>query len=513
MRGITASGAVQATPCETVECSQQQRRYVLIVAILGSALGFIDGSIVAIIAPAIRVELDASLAAISWVVNGYTLVLTAFILIGGAAGDAYGKRRVFALGIALFAAASLVCAVAQSGGQLIGARLVQGFGAALMVPLSMALIAAYFPSDERGRAIGIWAAASAISAALGPLIGGAMVDALGWRSTFFVNLPLAAVTLWLLLARVPDDGGTTASHKLDWTGGLLASAALGLVALSLTLLGDSGALGPSLVVGTGGALGLMALGLAAGAAFIAYEGRIAAPMMPLSLFSLPSFAAINAATFLLYAALGGLLFFLPVTLIAAFEQPAVSVAAIFLPFTVVMALLTPRVGTLIDRVGVRWPLAAGALIAGLSFAATLLAVPTGSLIWVGACMALLGVGMGLCIPPLSTAILNAAPSEQSGIASGINNAVSRAGGLFAVAAFAPLAAQRYGSGEGGVPGFGITVDASATSAERVAHIAASVDAYSLLALFAVILAVASAALVLVLIHPHKGQPEGAARSA
>ena len=504
MRGITKEGAVAAVERGAVDCSKRQQLYVLIVAILGSTLGFIDGTIVAIIAPAIRADLDVSLSTLSWVVNGYTLVLTAFILVGGSAGDVLGRRRIFGLGIAIFTVASLACAIALSGGQLIAARVVQGFGAALMVPSSLALIATYYPKEERGRAVGIWAAASGISAAVGPLLGGILVDTLGWRSTFYINLPIAAATLWMLWAHVPDDSHRTVEQKLDWPGAVLAVLALGLLAFPLTLLGEGGELGeggsftPAMLIGLAGA------GVAALVAFLVHQGRTAAPMMPLSMFRAPGFAAINAATFLLYAALGGLLFFLPVTLLSAFDFSAVSVGSVFLPFTLVMAALTPRVGSLIDRIGVRWPLAAGALIAGFSFWLTSLAASFGSLIAVAGSMVVLGVGMAFCIPPLSTAIINAVPDSQSGVASGINNAVSRAGGLFAVAAFAPLGAFAYGTFDAeGQPGFAAMAEAGANAAVLAAHASASVNAYNVLALAALALALLSVVLVVVFVRDER----------
>lgn len=510
MRGITQDGAVSPPSRRAhVDCSKRQQLMVLVVAILGSTLGFVDGTIIAIIAPAIRADLGMSLAGLSWVVNGYTLVLTAFILVGGSAGDVYGRRKIFGLGIAVFALASLACALALSGGQLIAARVVQGFGAALMVPSSLALIATYFPREERGRAVGIWAAASGVSAAIGPLLGGAMVDAFGWRSTFYINLPLAAVTLWLLFARVPDDAHL-ASHKvLDWAGAVLASLALGLFAFALTLMGEGGELGEAVRVGPGLLIGLVVAGMVASAAFIWRQTTARDPMMPLSIFAASGFSAVNAATFLLYAALGGLLFFLPVTLLSAFPFSALSVGAMFLPFTIMMALLTPRVGALVDRIGVRMPLALGASIAGVSFWLTSFAAGTGSLLLVGASMIVLGVGMALCIPPLSTAIINAVDDTQSGVASGINNAVSRAGGLFAVAAFAPLGGFIYStSGRDSLPGFGVVPGDGISLMDQAAHAQASLAAYQVLAWVALALSLLSAVLVLVFVRSAKEADPG-----
>ncbi|MFK7791452.1 MAG: MFS transporter [Devosiaceae bacterium] len=499
MRGITEEGAIAApVDIAPVACSRRQQLIVLTVAILGSTLGFIDGTIVAIIAPAIRADLGASLATLSWVVNGYTLVLTAFILVGGSAGDVFGRRRVFGAGIAVFAIASLGCALVANGGQLITARALQGFGAALMVPSSLALIATYYPREERGRAVGIWAAASGVSAAIGPILGGALVDTFGWRSTFYINLPIAGLTLWLLWAHVPDDAHRTVTQKLDWVGALLAVAALGLLAFSLTLFGEGGELGEAISLGRPVLLGLVVLGLVAAGLFLWHEGRTSSPMMPLSMFAKPGFGAVNAATFLLYAALGGLLFFLPVTLLSAYEFSALAVGSVFLPFTVVMALITPRVGALVDKIGVRLPLAIGAAIAGVSFWLTSVAAGTGSLIWVGGSLVVLGIGMGLCIPPLSTAIINAVSDAQSGVASGINNAVSRAGGLFAVAAFAPLGALAYGN-SAGLPGFAVPGPTDISAADQALHTAATLNAYSTLSYIALALGFAGAALVLIFV--------------
>lgn len=401
----------------------QARPFVLAATILASAMAFIDGSVVTIALPIMQSEMAADLAALQWVVNGYTLFLGALILVGGAAGDRFGRRRLFVLGTVGFAIASALCALSPSLSWLITARATQGAFAALMVPQSLAIISAAFPPDIRGRAIGTWAGASALTTAMGPALGGALIDTFGWRVAFWINLPIAAVVVFLALRHVPESRSKNATGPLDWQGALLAVAAAGLFTLGLTALAGR----------SGGwvALGLCLAGIAAGALFVAAERRTPSPLMPLALFASPAFAGANLATFLLYGALSGMLFLLPFDLMGPRGMTAGQVGLVLLPLGLIIGLFSAHAGALADKIGARVFLVAGSLAAagsGLVFAIGLpgLAGVLGPVI-------LLGVGMALVVAPLTTVVMNSAPDASSGAASGINNAVSRLAGLFAVA--------------------------------------------------------------------------------
>lgn len=432
-------------------CPQSRRRYVLISAILASALGFIDGSVVSIALPAIRADLGASLVDAQWISNAYALTLSALILVGGAAGDRFGMRRAFIAGISFFIATSLLCAFAPNAPFLIGARALQGVGAALMVPGSLAIIAKAYPKAERGRAIGIWAAASALTTALGPVVGGMVLSAFDdsvWRAIFAVNLPLGGLAIFLLIAKVPDDSPTE-KRKLDIGGAALATVALGSLAYGLTS-GASGA----------GPVAFIAAGLFALAVFLWWEARAEAPMMKLSLFSIAAFSGANAATFCLYFALSGILFFLPMLLIAGWGVDEAQTGFIFLPLSAAIALLSGFVGRLADRIGPRVPIAGGSLVVALAFSGLALLVGSGIRhFWTGVfpLMILMGLGMALVVSPLSSAVMTAVEDDDTGAASGINNAVSRIAGLVAVAVLGVVVAGRYAAVLGGtpdMPGFG-----------------------------------------------------------
>ncbi|MCB1883639.1 MAG: MFS transporter [Geminicoccaceae bacterium] len=432
-RGAAPGGAVH-------RCPEKDRPFVLVVAILASSLGFIDGSVVSVAIPAIRASLGAGFVEVQWVANAYMLLLSSLILVGGAAGDRFGQRDVFAAGIGLFVAASLACAFAGSAPGLIACRALQGVGAAFMVPGSLALIAKNIPRAERGRAVGVWAAAAGVSSALGPLVGGWVLASLGdgaWRWIFAINLPSGLVTLALLFRRVPRDRPSLRA-KLDWQGALLATAGLGLVAYALTAAGE----------GEEPDWPLIAAAAAAGAAtlagFLAWERCAEAPMMPLDLFASKAFSGANLLTFLLYTALAGVLFYLPMTLIQARGYSAAWAGGVFLPFTLVMASLARFAGGLADRAGLRLPLTLGPLITGAAFLLLAPAVASGAF-WsaIVPAMALLGVGMGLAVSPLSTAVVLAADDARAGAASGINNAVARTASLFAVAGLGAVAAAVF----------------------------------------------------------------------
>jgi EmrB/QacA subfamily drug resistance transporter len=421
---------------EAVAVTPLQSR-VLTATIIGSGMAFADGSIVTVAIPKMRAALPASLAEMQWVANGYTLVLSAFLLLGGAAGDRYGLRRVYALGIALFAMASAACALSASPTALILARAAQGFGAALMVPGSLALIAAHFPTEARGRAIGVWAAATSIAAAVGPLLGGWLIDHAPWQSIFLINLPFAALGLWIVIRSVTDLP-TEGSAGMDWIGALLAVVGLGGVALSLTLLGEADAGARQMVIASG------AVGLAALAGFVVWESRAPAPMLPLRFFRDRRANGVNVLTLLLYFALSGAIFFLPSALIQRDGWTAASAGSIFIGFTVMLAILSRFGGAIADRFGVRIPLTVGPAITAASFAALAPAVVAGDF-WtaIAPAMLLMGVGMGITVAPLSTAVMASAPAGQTGVASAINNAVARVAGLFAVASLGAVVGEGF----------------------------------------------------------------------
>ncbi|MBZ9936382.1 DHA2 family efflux MFS transporter permease subunit [Mesorhizobium sp. BR1-1-16] len=400
---------------------------VLVATILAAGMAFMDGSVVTVALPAIRSGIGAGFAEGQWTANAYTLTLAAFTLLGGAAGDAFGLRRVFMIGIALFGLASAACGLAWSPESLVIARAIQGVGGALMVPGSLALIAAHYPPKVRGRAIGTWAAAASIAPAIGPVIGGLLVDHGSWRAIFLINLPIAVAALVLCQLRVPADG-TRVGLRMDWLGGALAVLGLGLAAYGLTALADPAGGGAAID------LGLAALGILVLVVFVFWEQRAPNPMMPLALFHSRTFSGVNALTLLLYFALSGALFFLPTALIEAHHYPAALAGSVFIPFVIVMGVLSRFGGGLADRFGTRPCLTVGPLLTGLAFLALAPAVANGSYgTAVVPAMLLMGLGMGITVAPLSTAVMNAAPPGRSGAASGINNAVARVAGLLSVA--------------------------------------------------------------------------------
>jgi EmrB/QacA subfamily drug resistance transporter len=420
---------------------------VLVATILGSSMAFADGSILTVAIPRMRVALDASLGEMQWVSNSYTLILSAFLLLGGAAGDRYGLRRVYAIGIAFFALASLACALSSGVATLIAARALQGFGAAIMTPGSLALLAAYFPQEQRGRAIGAWAATTSIAAALGPLLGGWLIDHAQWQTIFLMNLPLAALAL-AVLARGIDELPKREDRAMDWLGALLAVVSLGAMTFGLTWLGEGGAASTAIAIALAGAV---LFGL-----FLAWEAFASAPMAPPRLFARRQIAGVNALTFLLYFALAGIIFFLPSTLINADGWTAAEAGSVFLAFTAVMAGLSRYGGAIADRFGVRGPLTVGPAITAVSLLVFGPAVANGSY-WsaIVPAMLLLGVGMGVTIAPLSTAVMNGAPTGQTGVVSAINNAVARVAGLIAVASLGIVAGAALigGSREAALAGF------------------------------------------------------------
>lgn len=402
----------------------RQATAVLWAAVLGSTMAFLDLSVVQVALPAIQEDLGATLSELQWVVEAYALLLAALLLAGGAAGDRFGRRRVFGAGMVLFGLGALAAAAAQDPLQLILARGLQGLGAAAMVPGSLAMLSAHFHGARRGRAIGTWAAASAMASAAGPLAGGGIVDMLGWRWVFLLHLPFAAAAL-VLLARAPESRDDEA-ERLDLAGAALATLGLGGVVFALVEAPDRGFLDPA--VTAAGGLGVLAL-----AAFGAAEHRSGHPMMPLGLWRRPVFRGANLLTFLLYAAVGGVLFYLPLRWIQVHDWSATGAGAGLLPFVGVIALASRAVGGWSARAGRRHFLIAGPAVVAAGFALLVFPGRHASYWAFLPGVAALGAGMALTVAPLTTTALGAVPERHVGLASGVNNAVSRTGGLLAIA--------------------------------------------------------------------------------
>ncbi|MBF9029808.1 MFS transporter [Rhodobacterales bacterium HKCCE3408] len=448
-------------------------------------MGFIDGTFVSIALPSMRDSLGANLAAAQWINNGYLLPLSALILLGGALGDRFGLARIFSAGIALFVAASMGCALAPTAGTMIGARVVQGIGAAMMVPGSLALIARAYPKEDRGRAIGIWASASALTTAIGPVLAGVTLSLGGpeiWRWLFAINLPLGIGALWLISRAVAEDVADDTA-KLDLPGAILVTTGLGLIALGLTAAAEGhGTARPGLALLGAGTLVL----------FLLWEARSRHPMVPLGLFADRGFAAANVATALIYFALAAVMFFLPMTLIAGWGLDEIWASVAFAPMMVLLPALSTPAGKLADRLGAGRLIGAGAAITALAFAGLGLGAASGSYVF-GVLLptTFMGFGMGLVVAPLSTAIMAAAPDGRSGTASGINNAVSRVAGLIAVAALGSLAGAVYAAAGGGAS-FGSFSDLDG-------HAEATVAAFRAVALVTAALTAAGAAIAWIFI--------------
>ena len=411
---------------------------MLLATILGSGIAFLDSTVVNVALPTIGRELDAGISSLQWVVNAYTLTLSGFLLLGGSLGDHYGRRRVFVIGVVWFAVASLLCGLAPTDEALVAARALQGIGGALLTPGSLAIIEASFRREDRGPAIGAWSGLGGVTAALGPFLGGWLIQTGSWRLIFLINLPLAAVVVWVSVRHVPESRDPGATGRLDWAGAALAAVGLAGVVYALT---D----GPGLGWTSSRILVAGLVGVAALAGFLVWERRTRNPMLPLDIFASRQFSAANAVTFVVYGALGGSLFLLPIQLQQVVGYSPLASGVALVPITVLMLLLSARAGRLSARIGPRLPMTLGPLLVAAGFALLARIGPGASyLLDILPASLVYGFGLTLTVAPLTATVLAAAPAEHAGVASAVNNDVARTAGLLAVAVL-PVAAGISGA--------------------------------------------------------------------
>ena len=409
-------------------CSKARGRWVLAATILASSMAFIDGTVVNVALPALQTNLNATAVDVQWVVEAYSLLLSAFLLVGGSLGDHYGRRRIFLIGVTVFAIASVACGFAANVAQLVAARALQGFGAALLTPGSLAIISNSFTEEDRGRAIGTWSAFSAITTGIGPLLGGWLIERVSWRAVFFINVPLAVAVILISLRHV-EETADDEKTRIDWIGAILAAVGLGALIYGLIESSRLGFGNRSVVVVLIAAATLLI-------GFILFEARVSNPMLPLRLFRSPTFTGTNLLTFLLYAALGGTLFFLPLNLIQVQQYSATAAGAALLPFIVLMFLFSRWSGGLVARFGARLPLVVGPLLAACGYGLFIRA-GIGGTYWTSFLPAItaLGLGMTVTVAPLTTVVMSSVSPTHAGVASGVNNAIARTAGLVAIAVF------------------------------------------------------------------------------
>jgi EmrB/QacA subfamily drug resistance transporter len=415
------------------------RQWTLAATIIASSMTFIDGTVVNVALPALQASFGATITQVQWVIEAYTLFLGALLLVGGSLGDQLGRKRVFLAGVVLFTAASVLCGLAPTPAMLIAARALQGVGAALLVPGSLAIIVATFEGAERGTAIGTWSGFSAIATAIGPVGGGWLVEHVSWRAVFLMNVPLAVIVVLLSIRHMGETRDASREGALDWTGAALTVLALGGIVFGLLQWPSLGGSHPAVI-------GALALGVVSLAMLLVAERRIANPMLDLSLFRSRTFTLTNLLTLFLYGALAVMLFLLPLDLIEVQGYTATAAGAALLPFPIIIFALSRWSGGLVGRIGPRLPLTVGPAVSaiGLGLFAALVGERDGSF-WktVFPAVVVLSLGMAITVAPLTTTVMNAVQSTHSGVASGINNAVSRVAGLVAIAVFGVVLSQTF----------------------------------------------------------------------
>ncbi|MCU1286886.1 MAG: transporter [Acidobacteriales bacterium] len=437
MKAPCEEAAILSHPAEA-PCKANTGRWVLAATILGSSMAFIDTTVVNVALPSIQTELKASAVGVLWVVESYGLFLSALILVGGSLGDLYGRRRIFDIGVSIFAVASVASGFALDVRQLIIARAIQGIGAAMLVPSSLALISASFAENERGRAIGTWSGLTSITMAIGPVLGGWLIEHASWRWAFFINVPIAAAVLVITLWRVPESRGASATHKLDYGGAALATLGLGGLVYAFIMSAAKGWRDPLIEAA-------VIIGVLGIAALPSVERKSKEPMIPLGLFRSRTFVAANLVTFALYAALGVFFFVFPLDLIQIQGYSATAAGAATLPMILLVFIMSRWSGGLVSRVGPRLPLVVGPLLCAAGFA--LCSRPSvDANYWTAFLPAVLTLGLGLAVTvaPLTTTVMNSVPSDHAGAASGINNAVARVSGLLAVAILGAVMVAAFG---------------------------------------------------------------------
>ena len=416
---------------EPVTWGTPRARWVLLATVLGSGMAFLDATVVNVALPTIGADLNASVAGLQWVINGYTLTLASLILLGGSLGDRFGRRRIFLLGTVWFAGASLLCGVAPTSEALVAARALQGIGGALLTPGSLAILQASFAMSDRGRAVGAWSGLSGVAAATAPFVGGWLIDVGSWRPIFLINVPLAVAVVVVSLRHVPETRDAAGVRGIDVPGALLTVVGLAAVTWALIEAGERGA--------TTGVLSSGAIGLGSLAGFVAAERRVRHPMLPLEIFRSWQFSAANLVTFIVYASLSIMFFLFVVHLQQVLGYSPLQAGAATLPVTGLMLALSAPAGMLADRIGPRLPMTIGPLgiAAGLALMSRVQAEATyfGTIL---PGLLVFGLGLSLTVAPLTATVLAAATSKHAGIASGVNNAISRGAGLLAVAAIPGL---------------------------------------------------------------------------